>query len=151
VDAQNRPIVYMLWGTPAQTKAAMLHNSRHLILKAPHPSPLSAYRGFLDAGISANATPFWRGTGLHRSTGRLRILARTEFEDMRLSRPVQQYTGSSVFFSGAFSVFGKKFIDEIRIRVYNISIYLFLILLFLIITDDSGRKAIMQQLSEEYP
>ena len=46
VNAQDRPIVYMLWGTPAQSKAPMLTNPRHLILRAPHPSPLSAYRGF---------------------------------------------------------------------------------------------------------
>ena len=46
VDAQDRPIVFLLWGTPAGRKAALLHNPKHLILTAPHPSPLSAYRGF---------------------------------------------------------------------------------------------------------
>ena len=46
VNAQDRPIVYMLWGRPAQSKIPMLTNPKHLILKAPHPSPLSAYRGF---------------------------------------------------------------------------------------------------------
>ena len=46
VDAEDRPIVYLLWGTPAGRKASMLHNPKHLILTAPHPSPLSAYRGF---------------------------------------------------------------------------------------------------------
>jgi uracil-DNA glycosylase len=46
VETQDRPIVYMLWGTPAQSKAPMVTNPRHLVLKAPHPSPLSAYRGF---------------------------------------------------------------------------------------------------------
>lgn len=46
VNAQNRPIVHMLWGGPAGKKAAMLNNPSHLVLKAPHPSPLSAYRGF---------------------------------------------------------------------------------------------------------
>ncbi len=46
VNAQDRPIVYLLWGKPAQQKASMLNNPKHLILKAPHPSPLSAYRGF---------------------------------------------------------------------------------------------------------
>ncbi|MEG0190907.1 MAG: uracil-DNA glycosylase, partial [Lachnospiraceae bacterium] len=39
VNAQDRPIVYMLWGKPAQSKSAMLTNPKHLILKAPHPSP----------------------------------------------------------------------------------------------------------------
>ncbi len=46
LNEQDRPIVFILWGRPAQQKEAMLNNPRHLILKAPHPSPLSAYRGF---------------------------------------------------------------------------------------------------------
>lgn len=46
LDKQDRPIVFILWGRPAQSKERMLHNPNHLILKAPHPSPLSAYNGF---------------------------------------------------------------------------------------------------------
>ena len=46
VNNEGRPIVYMLWGSPAQRKIPMLNNPKHLILTAPHPSPLSAYRGF---------------------------------------------------------------------------------------------------------
>lgn len=46
VNAQDRPIVYLLWGAPAGKKASMLNNPKHLVLKAPHPSPLSVYRGF---------------------------------------------------------------------------------------------------------
>ncbi len=46
LNEQDRPIVFILWGTPAQKKKAMLNNPKHLILEAPHPSPLSAYRGF---------------------------------------------------------------------------------------------------------
>ena len=46
VNAQDRPVVFILWGAPAQRKKRMLNNSKHLILEAPHPSPLSAYRGF---------------------------------------------------------------------------------------------------------
>ena len=46
VEDQDRPIVYILWGKPALTKAKMVRNPKHLILTAPHPSPLSAYRGF---------------------------------------------------------------------------------------------------------
>ena len=44
VNEQDRPIVYMLWGSHAQQKIPMLNNPKHLILKAPHPSPLSAHR-----------------------------------------------------------------------------------------------------------
>ena len=46
LNKQNRPIVFILWGRPAQMKKSMLDNPAHLILEAPHPSPLSAYRGF---------------------------------------------------------------------------------------------------------
>lgn len=46
VNKQDRPIVFILWGKPAQAKKKMLNNKNHLILEAPHPSPLSAYRGF---------------------------------------------------------------------------------------------------------
>ena len=46
VDAKDTPVVFMLWGKPAQSKEALLTPGKHLVLKAPHPSPLSAYRGF---------------------------------------------------------------------------------------------------------
>ena len=46
LNRQDRPIVFILWGRPAQTKKRMLSNPNHLILEAPHPSPLSAYNGF---------------------------------------------------------------------------------------------------------
>ena len=46
VDEQDQPIVFLLWGRPAQMKKQLLTNPNHLILEAPHPSPLSAYRGF---------------------------------------------------------------------------------------------------------
>ena len=49
IEAVNRHcehVVFLLWGTPARRKASMIDRSRHLILEAPHPSPLSAHRGF---------------------------------------------------------------------------------------------------------
>ena len=46
LNEEDRPIVFILWGRPAQMKKSMLTNSNHLILEAQHPSPLSAYRGF---------------------------------------------------------------------------------------------------------
>ncbi|MDD6571986.1 MAG: uracil-DNA glycosylase, partial [Thermoflexaceae bacterium] len=60
----DRPIVYMLWGSPAQRKAAMLNNPKHLILKAPHPSPLSAYRGFFGCRHFSQANEFLKANGL---------------------------------------------------------------------------------------
>ncbi len=44
--AQDRPMVFILWGSPARRKASMITNPKHLIIASPHPSPLSAYRGF---------------------------------------------------------------------------------------------------------
>ncbi|MBQ0042976.1 MAG: uracil-DNA glycosylase [Lachnospiraceae bacterium] len=46
LNKQDKPIVFILWGAPAQRKKKMLDNPMHLVLEAPHPSPLSAYRGF---------------------------------------------------------------------------------------------------------
>ncbi len=46
IETQDRPIVYILWGRPAAQKKKMITNPKHLILEAPHPSPLSSYRGF---------------------------------------------------------------------------------------------------------
>ena len=46
LNEQDRPIVFILWGRPAQAKKAMLNNPKHLILEAPHPSPYSAGSGF---------------------------------------------------------------------------------------------------------
>jgi len=58
VDKINAPVVFMLWGSPAARKRALLHNPRHLVLTAPHPSPLSAYRGFFGCGHFSRANEF---------------------------------------------------------------------------------------------
>ena len=64
VNAQDRPIVYMLWGAPARRKKAMLTTPKHLILEAPHPSPLSAYRGFFGCKHFSKANEFLKASGL---------------------------------------------------------------------------------------
>lgn len=64
LNRQDRPIVYILWGAPAQRKAQMLDNPRHLILKAPHPSPLSAYRGFFGSKPFSRTNAFLEANGL---------------------------------------------------------------------------------------
>lgn len=49
IDSLNElehPVIFILWGKPAQDKEKLITNPNHVILKAPHPSPLSAYRGF---------------------------------------------------------------------------------------------------------
>ena len=53
VDHLNREregLVFLLWGNPAQAKGRLVDARRHRVLKAPHPSPLSAHRGFLGCG-----------------------------------------------------------------------------------------------------
>lgn len=64
LNQQDRPIVYLLWGKPAQRKSAMLTNPKHLILKAPHPSPLSAYRGFFGCGHFQKTNAFLQENGV---------------------------------------------------------------------------------------
>ena len=60
LNSQDRPIVYLLWGGPARKKKTMLDNPRHLILEAPHPSPLSAYRGFFGCRHFSQTNDFLR-------------------------------------------------------------------------------------------
>lgn len=64
VNDQDRPIVYMLWGTPAQKKKSMLNNPKHLVLTAPHPSPLSAHRGFFGCKHFSKTNEFLKNNGL---------------------------------------------------------------------------------------
>lgn len=63
LNEQNRPIVFILWGKPAQMKKSMLNNPNHLILEAPHPSPLSAYRGFFGSKPFSKTNQFLQEHG----------------------------------------------------------------------------------------
>lgn len=64
LNSQDRPIVFILWGSPAQRKKAMLNNPKHLILEAPHPSPLSAYRGFFGSRPFSQVNQFLMDNGI---------------------------------------------------------------------------------------
>ncbi|MBQ0001149.1 MAG: uracil-DNA glycosylase [Clostridiales bacterium] len=64
LNQQDRPIVFLLWGRPAQMKKSMLNNPNHLILEAPHPSPLSAYRGFFGCKHFSQTNDFLKLHGL---------------------------------------------------------------------------------------
>lgn len=64
LNEQDRPIVFILWGKPAQMKKSMLNNPNHLILEAPHPSPLSAYRGFFGSRPFSQTNKFLMSHGL---------------------------------------------------------------------------------------
>ncbi len=64
LNEQERPIVFLLWGRPAQMKKSMLTNPKHCILEAPHPSPLSAYRGFFGCRHFSRANKFLKEHGV---------------------------------------------------------------------------------------
>ncbi len=64
LNKEDRPIVFLLWGAPAQRKSKMLNNPKHLILEAPHPSPLSAYRGFFGCRHFSRTNDFLVQNGL---------------------------------------------------------------------------------------
>ncbi len=64
VNARPDPVVFLLWGSYAQKKAAFVDTSRHLVLKAPHPSPLSAHSGFFGCRHFSKANAFLQGRGL---------------------------------------------------------------------------------------
>ena len=64
VNAKPEPVVFMLLGSYAQKKAAFVDTSRHLVLKAPHPSPLSAHSGFFGCRHFSKANAFLQSKGL---------------------------------------------------------------------------------------
>lgn len=63
INRKEEPVVFLLWGSHAQKKAGMV-DSRHLVLKAPHPSPLSAHSGFFGCGHFSRANAFLASSGL---------------------------------------------------------------------------------------
>ena len=67
INARPEPVVFMLWGSYAQKKAAFVDSvdkgGRHLVLKAVHPSPLSAYGGFFGCGHFSKANAFLKAHG----------------------------------------------------------------------------------------
>jgi len=64
VNAKPEPVAFMLWGSYAQKKASFVDTSRHLVLKAPHPSPLSAHSGFLGCRHFSKANAFLESRGV---------------------------------------------------------------------------------------
>lgn len=67
IDTLNRErdgLVFLLWGSYAQKKGAIIDRQRHCILRAPHPSPLSAHRGFFGCRHFSRANAFLRQRGL---------------------------------------------------------------------------------------
>lgn len=63
VNEKREGVVFMLWGGYAQRKGAIIDSQRHCVLKAPHPSPLSAHRGFFGCGHFVAANQYLEGRG----------------------------------------------------------------------------------------
>jgi uracil-DNA glycosylase len=64
VNEKPEPTVFLLWGAYAQRKAAFVDTTRHLVLKAPHPSPLSAHNGFFGCRHFSKANAFLEAHGV---------------------------------------------------------------------------------------
>ena len=64
VSEQCEHVVFLLWGSHAQSKQKLIDGTKHLVLKSVHPSPLSAYRGFLGCGHFSRANGFLKQRGL---------------------------------------------------------------------------------------
>ncbi len=63
LNEREKPLAFILWGAPARRKKAMITNPRHFIVESPHPSPLSAYRGFFGSRPFSRVNDFLQRTG----------------------------------------------------------------------------------------
>ena len=63
VDTVDRPVVFILWGRSAADKAALITNPKRLVIRSPHPSPLSAYRGFFGSRPFSKANAWLTAQG----------------------------------------------------------------------------------------
>lgn len=61
---EDRPLVFILWGGAARAKKKLIHNPKHYILEAPHPSPLSAYHGFFGSKPFSRTNAYLEKAGL---------------------------------------------------------------------------------------
>lgn len=61
---EREHLVFILWGKPAQRKEKLIDSSRHLVLKAPHPSPLSSYRGFFGSKPFSKSNTYLEANGI---------------------------------------------------------------------------------------
>ncbi|NCB33031.1 MAG: uracil-DNA glycosylase, partial [Erysipelotrichia bacterium] len=63
INEKKEPVVFLLWGRNAKTKQALIDSSRHCVLTAAHPSPLSAYNGFFGCRHFSKANEFLKEHG----------------------------------------------------------------------------------------
>jgi uracil-DNA glycosylase len=64
LNEKNKDLVFLLWGAPAQKKARKVNQAKHLVLSAPHPSPLSSYRGFFGCKHFSKCNEFLEEKGI---------------------------------------------------------------------------------------
>lgn len=64
LSAREKPMVFLLWGSNARSKKALIDRSKHLVLEAPHPSPLSAFAGFFGCRHFSQANAFLTRQGI---------------------------------------------------------------------------------------
>ncbi len=64
LSAEKEHLVFILWGKPAQSKEKLIDSGKHLVLKAPHPSPLSAYRGFFGSKPFSKSNAYLEANGI---------------------------------------------------------------------------------------
>jgi len=64
LSERREHIVFILWGAPAGKKASLIDGNKHLILKAPHPSPLSSYRGFFGSKPFSRSNEYLKMQGI---------------------------------------------------------------------------------------
>ena len=63
LNQREKPVAFILWGSPARRKKAMITNPQHFIVESPHPSPLSAYRGFFGSHPFSKVNKFLESVG----------------------------------------------------------------------------------------
>lgn len=63
LNQREKPVAFILWGSPARRRKAMITNPQHFIVESPHPSPLSAYRGFFGSRPFSKVNKFLESVG----------------------------------------------------------------------------------------
>lgn len=71
LNERDKPMVFILWGAPAIRKESMIDQKRHYVIKSPHPSPLSAYRGFFGSKPFSRTNHFLENQGIEPIDWRL--------------------------------------------------------------------------------
>ena len=72
MNQREKPLVFILWGRQAIDKAKMIDQSKHYVITSPHPSPLSAYRGFFGSKPFSRTNAFLKSQGIEPIDWRIR-------------------------------------------------------------------------------